>query len=61
MDRLKSTEKAYADLDREHSESELDHVAINSDQSFPASDAPSWTPVRGIGGRRPNKKKARGQ
>jgi hypothetical protein len=36
-----------------------DDIAVTSDDSFPASDAPSWTPVSGIGGHQTKKQKER--
>lgn len=32
----------------------MDDVELNSDASFPASDAPSWTPVTRIGSPHPS-------
>ena len=47
----------HAEEERARIERKEDDVVITSDDSFPASDPPSWTPVSGVGSHETKKKK----
>ena len=44
MDKLAEKPKQHAEDERKRIEKEEDEVTINSDESFPASDPPSFNP-----------------
>lgn len=50
--RRADTPKDHAEQERSRIETDEDEVTSQSDDSFPTSDPPSWTPVRGPGGER---------